>query len=230
MTQTYVLHYAPDNASLPVRLVLEELGLPYRTQLVDRKARAQHSADYLAVNPAGLIPALETPDGPVSETAAILLWLADRHGSGLFPAPDSPARAEALKWLFFASNTLHAELRRLFYPDQYIGSGPADQERLRSFSRQAIIRHLTLLDRVVSPGTAPGILDWYLGAMLRWCALYPRGADHSWFDLRAFDNLFQMAQGLEGRASTRAAQAAEGLGATPFTAPRAPEPPEGSAL
>ena len=39
----YVLHYAPDNASLAVRLALEELGVPYRTALVDRAARAQEA-------------------------------------------------------------------------------------------------------------------------------------------------------------------------------------------
>ncbi|WP_293576781.1 glutathione S-transferase N-terminal domain-containing protein [Phaeobacter sp.] len=117
----YCLHYAPDNASLVIRLALNEMGLPYRTALVDRRAGAQHSAAYRALNPAGLIPVLETPDGPIFETAAILLWLADRHpAAGLFPTPDSPQRATALKWLFHLSNTVHADLRILFYPDKYI--------------------------------------------------------------------------------------------------------------
>ena len=77
----YVLHYAPDNASLIVRLALEELGVPYRTTLVDRATRQQDSAAFRALNPAGLIPVLETPDGPLSETGAILLWLVERHGA-----------------------------------------------------------------------------------------------------------------------------------------------------
>ena len=87
----YRLHYAPDNASLIVRLALEELGRPYETVLVDRRAKAQRSPAYLALNPAGRIPTLETPDGPISETGAILLWLADRHGA-LAPAAGDPAR------------------------------------------------------------------------------------------------------------------------------------------
>ena len=76
----YVLHFAPDNASLIVRLALEEMGLSYRTALVDRAVRAQDGGTYRAVNPTGLIPALETPQGVVFETGAILLWLGEVHG------------------------------------------------------------------------------------------------------------------------------------------------------
>ena len=81
----YVLHYAPDNASLIIRAALEVRGLPYATQLVDRGTQEQSTPAYRALNPNGLIPVLETPQGPVFETGAILLWLADTHG-GLGPA------------------------------------------------------------------------------------------------------------------------------------------------
>ena len=88
MTPRYRLHYAPDNASLIIRLALEELGQAYETTLVNRQAQVQRSAAYRALNPNGLIPVLETPDGPMFETAAILLWLADRHGA-LAPSIES---------------------------------------------------------------------------------------------------------------------------------------------
>ena len=58
-----ILHYASDNASLCIRLALEVAGEAYDTQLVDRAAVAQKSERYLAMNPNGLIPVLETPDG-----------------------------------------------------------------------------------------------------------------------------------------------------------------------
>jgi len=77
---TYVLHYAPDNASMIFRLALEHLGVAYQTALVDRAAGGQNAAAYLALNPNGLIPVLETPQGPIFETGAILLWLGDTHG------------------------------------------------------------------------------------------------------------------------------------------------------
>jgi len=62
---TYVLHYAPDNASMIFRLALEHLGVAYQTALVDRAAGGQNAAAYLALNPNGLIPVLETPQGPI---------------------------------------------------------------------------------------------------------------------------------------------------------------------
>ncbi len=114
---TYVLHYAPDNASLIVRLALEHRRIPYRTKLVDRAARGQDAPGYRALNPHGLIPVLETRQGPLFETGAILLWLADTHG-GLGPAPHAPDRGDFLKWLFYVSNTLHPALSMMFYPEK----------------------------------------------------------------------------------------------------------------
>lgn len=226
----YVLHYAPDNASLAVRLALEELGLPYRAALVDRAARAQDSAAYRALAPTGLIPVLETSDGPLFETGAILLWLSDRHG-GLAPAPDAPERGDFLKWLFFASNTLHADMRGLFYPDRYAG---ADAAGFRALTEGRILRALGLLDAGLAGRPAwcrpdaPGALGCYLGPLLRWLALYPRSAPMA-PDLALFPALAALLAGLEARPSTRRAAEAEGLGPAPFTAPTYPTPPAGSA-
>ena len=125
---SYVLHYAPDNASLIIRMIMDHRGIPFTTCLVDRKARAQTSPAYLRLNPNGLIPVLETPDGPIFETGAIALWLAERHG-GLGLAVDDAQRGDFLKWLFYASNTLHPLLRMSFYPEKYIDSGHTDALR-----------------------------------------------------------------------------------------------------
>lgn len=232
MEPRYRLHYAPDNASLIIRLALEEMGLPYETVLVDRARREQDSAAYRALNPNGLIPVLETPQGPVFETAAILLWLADTHGQ-LAPSPDSADRAAFLKWLFFTSNTLHAEMRLLFYAESYIAAEAA--ETLRAGTRPLLRSHLAMLDAAAGdrPGwlgpETPSVLTYYLACLLRWLALYPQGSDRSWFDLADTPHLQRILQGLELRPATRAAIAAEGLGATPFTSPTYANPPEGSA-
>ena len=87
MSEMLRLHYAPDNASLCVRLALQELGMTYETVLVDRRLRAHKSDAFLAMNPNGLIPVLETPHGPMFETAAIIIWLADRERALLPSAP-----------------------------------------------------------------------------------------------------------------------------------------------
>ncbi len=232
MTTRYRLHYAPDNASLVIRLVLEELGQPYETVLVDRRQNAQDSAAYRALNPNGLIPVLETPEGPVFETAAILLWLADTHRQ-LAPAPSSPERAAFLKWLFFASNTLHADLRILFYAEKYIE--PAQVETLRSGIRPRLWTHLRHLEAVAAQSPdwlsadQPSVLTYYLACMMRWMALYPAHTDRSWYQLPDTPYLQRILTRLDTRPATRAAIAAEGLGPSPFTSPIHATPPEGSA-
>ncbi|MEM6657377.1 MAG: glutathione S-transferase family protein [Pseudomonadota bacterium] len=232
MTPTYRLHYAPDNASLVIRLVLEEMGLPYETALVDRGQNAQRGAAYRSLNPNGLIPVLETPQGPVFETAAILLWLADTHEK-LAPAPDSPQRAAFLKWLFFASNTLHADLRLTFYAETYIDAALAEQ--LRTGVRPRLQRHLDILEataRTAPPwlcAEQPSVLTYYLACMIRWMALYPATSDRSWLRLSDVPKLHAILTALETRPATVRAAEAEGLGITPFTRPVHANPPEGSA-
>jgi len=234
VTEHYRLHYAPDNASLVIRLALEELGARYETVLVDRRARAQKSPAYLALNPAGLIPVLETPDGPLFETGAILLWLADRHGA-LAPAPEDPARGALLKWLFFLSNTLHPAMRMIFYPDQFAGADPRDQARLRAHMQTEAARHLDTLEAAARThpdlfsAAHPTVIGLYLGPALRWLALYPAG-ETGWFNLARWPILHHLAQTLETRASAMAAARAEGLGPAPFSAPVPADPPEGTAL
>ncbi|SFL13734.1 glutathione S-transferase family protein [Shimia haliotis] len=232
MTQPLRLHYAPDNASLIVRLTLEELGVPYETLLVDRSVAAHRSEAYRAINPAGKIPALETPDGPVFETAAILLWLCDTY-KGLAPATDAPDRAGFVSWLFYLSNTVHSNLRMTFYPDQYIAA--AHQSALRAGARDNLKTALSLLDNLAARdftwlnALTPSALDLYLAAMLRWMALYPKG-DTNWFSLADWPHLAQITAKLDQRLSTAALCAAEGMAPNPFTAPKPPTPPEGSAL
>lgn len=237
-TTNLILHYAPDNASLCIRLALEATGQPYSTRLVDRSARAQRSAPYLALNPNGLIPVLETPDGALFETAAILLWLAERHPA-LLPA-DRPARATAMTWLIWMANTLHPTLRMLFYPEQYIGatgstgqSGQALQAALHSRTTDRLNDQLRILNDAAERGDwiggqAFGALECYLCPMLRWSVLYPLDAPAR-PRLADFPALQRIARHCETLPASLAAQRAEGLGPTPFSAPSYPQPPEGSA-
>jgi glutathione S-transferase len=222
------LHYAPDNASLCVRLALEEAALDYETVLVDRSKKAQKSQAFLAMNPNGLIPVLETPEGPMFETGAILLWLAER-AEGLMPAPDDPGRAHALQWLIWLSNTLHPAARMLFYPDQY---SDGDAEMFRRVTRQRLTGHLDLLENAKFAGwidaDAPSAQGCYLAPMLRWLALY--GGSTDWFALDRWPRLRAFAKRVEQRDAARRSATAEGLGPTPFSKPSPCRPPEGSAI
>ena len=227
----YRLHYAPDNASLCVRLALLRAGVPFETVLVNRRTRQQDSPAYKALNPNGLIPVLETPDGPIYETGAILLWIADRYGMGLAPPPDHPDRGKFLTWLFWMANTLHPALRMIFYPDKYIAG---DTGPLLDGTRRRVSGLLDLLDQQ-APSLAPwlggeraSILDCYLAPMLRWLPVYDEaGAVH--YDLARRPTLAAILRRMDERPETHDAARAEGLGPNPFSAPTRPNPPEGSA-
>lgn len=229
----YILHYAPDNASQIIRLMLEEMGLPYRTALLDRITRAQDSAEYRAVNPTGLIPALQTPDATLFETGAILLWLCDSHGS-MAPAPGAPGRADFLKWLFFTANTLHADARLLFYPEQYAGS-PEAIPAYRSACEARIRRDLGLLEALAASAPdylnaqSPSALGYYICCLIRWINLYPTDRA-GWLHLADFPSLYALALALQERPAARRVSTAEGLGQTIFTAPHYADPPEGSVI
>lgn len=223
----YVLHYAPDNASLIIRLVLDGAGIPYRTALVDRSIRQQDSPRYRVLNPSGLIPVLETPEGPIAETGAILLWLTDTHRLG--PTPTDPDRRAFLQWLFFLSNTAHADLRTIFYPHLY---APADAHAAHLEIMSArMLRHFGLIEAAVSRHpklfAAATPLGVYAVTLTRWAALYPPGAPR-WMSLADFPALAALAEAQEARVETPVIARAEGLGPHPFTRPEQPNPPEGA--
>ncbi len=225
----YTLHYAPDNASLILRLVLDGAGIPYQTALVDRTKRQQDSAAYRALNPTGLVPTLETPLGPISETGAILLWLVDTHQLG--PGPADPERPVFLKWLFFLSNTAHADLRMIFYPHQY---APADAHRAHlEITSTRMKRHFGLLEtaalqhpKLFAAGKPLGV---YTIVLTRWAQLYPETGPR-WLDMGDYPTLEALARAQEARVETRVIARTEGLGPYPFTRPEQPNPPEGSVL
>lgn len=225
----YRLHYAPDNASLIIRFVLDGAGIPYRTALVDRASRQHDSPAYRALNPTGLIPTLETPHGPISETGAILLWLTDTHNLG--PGPASPLRPVFLKWLFYLANSAHADLRQIFYPHQYC---PAEAlAGHREITRSRMQQHFAQLDTAArchpdlfAPAKPLGV---YALSLSRWAALYPVTGPR-WFNLADFPALAALARAQEARVETPVLARAEGLGTHPFTAPEQPNPPEGSVL
>jgi len=100
-----VLHAAPNTISVAVAIALEEARVPYDIARVDFGAAEQTSARYLAVNPKGRVPALVTPDGTLTETGAILEYIAATSDIGR-PA-DAFAAAKLREVMYYLAATMH---------------------------------------------------------------------------------------------------------------------------
>ena len=96
------LYHNPQSRSTTVHYMLHEIGVPFDIVPIDLKAGEQKSAEFLKTNPMGKIPVLTDGDRIITETPAIVAYLADRYpDAGLAPAIDDPDRAAYLRWLFF---------------------------------------------------------------------------------------------------------------------------------
>ncbi len=230
MTQRYRLYGSPDSANLVIRMLLHELEQPFETVWLDRSRRDHKQNDYLAMNPQGLIPVLIDNGQPIFETAAIALHLCDGHGS---LAPQSGAdRARFLQWLFYLSNTPHADLRARFYSDDYI-DGEAGRAALRAGMGRRFEAHLRLIEAELQAneagpwflGESLSALDIYLAALCRWWQLYPVAEAAAPISAKAFPNLHRMLGELARRPAIAAACAEEHIVAPFFIGPKLPDLP-----
>lgn len=102
------LYYAPGTCALATHIALEEAGAPYEALPVDFGARQQHSPEYLAVNPKGRVPALVTEDGTLTETPALLCFVAQRFPeAALAPLDDPFALARLQEFNSYLCSTVH---------------------------------------------------------------------------------------------------------------------------
>ena len=180
---SYILYSYPDCASHVVRMVLEELGVTYRDQIVDMKVGAHQSGEFLRLNPRGMVPVLadEMTGATLSETGAILNYLAEQNGR-LAPRTSSPqARALFLQRLYFLSNTLHADAQLQYYTERYVGEDLAEAARPKIHDRMR--SHFAMLEAAIAELGGPWLLgaevsvcDFYLGGCVRWSLIAPRHA------------------------------------------------------
>lgn len=108
MSDELVFYTNPMSRGRIARWMLEEVGAPYRTEVLDFGTTMKAPA-YLAINPMGKVPAIVHRGVAVTECAAICAYLADAFpAAGLAPAPTDPARGTYLRWLFFAAGPVEA--------------------------------------------------------------------------------------------------------------------------
>lgn len=165
-----VFYTNPQSRGRIAHFMLEEVGAPYRVEVLDFEKGEHKKPDYLAINPMGKVPAIVHNGTIITECAAICTYLADAFPkAGLAPALDDPARGTYLRWMFFANGCIEpAMVDKMFNrpePDRpgAIGYGSYDN----------VVKTLESL-----LATGPWILgdkfsavDVYLGSQIGWAMM-----------------------------------------------------------
>ena len=103
----FKLYYAPGTCALASHIALEEVGAAYTTERLDFKSNQQNSAEYLAVNPKGRVPALVTDRGILTETPAMLAFIAQGFPQAKLAPDDAFAFAQAQAFNSYLCSTVH---------------------------------------------------------------------------------------------------------------------------
>ncbi len=167
-----VLYTNPMSRGRIARWMLEEVGQPYRTEILGYDG-AMKSAAYLAINPMGKVPALVHRGAVVTEAAAICAYLADAFpDAGLAPPHGNAARAAYYRWMFFAAGPLEtavtAKSLGLLAPEekaQTAGYGSFD----------AVVDALEVAVGGASPwllGERFSAADVYVGSQVSWGLMF----------------------------------------------------------
>jgi glutathione S-transferase len=146
MADELVFYTNPMSRGRLVRWMLEEVGQPYRTEILDYDTTMKAPA-YLAINPMGKVPALRHGDAVVTECAAICAYLADAFPAArLAPPPRDRLRGPYYRWLFFGAGPVEQA-----WTNKAMGFAvPADKERMAGYGNFAKV--MDVLEKAVSQG------------------------------------------------------------------------------
>lgn len=163
MVDSLIFYTNPQSRGRIVRWMLEEIGAPYETVLLDY-GTTMKGADYLRVNPMGKVPAITHGESVVTETSAICAYLADAFpAAGLAPAPKD--RADYYRWMFFAAGPVEAA-----FSNKAMG-WEAPPERQGTLGYGTFDKAITALEVAVAgkafiAGGAFSAVDVYVGSMI----------------------------------------------------------------
>ncbi len=164
MSIELVFYTNPQSRGRIVRWMLEEVGLPYRTEVLEYGG-SMKSPEYLAINPMGKVPTITHGDQVVTECAAICLYLADAFPhAGLLP---KAGRAAYYRWLVFAAGPVEAAIM-----DMALGvEVPAEKEAMVGYGN---FKHvMDALESALSEssyvaGAEFSAADVYVGSQIGW--------------------------------------------------------------
>jgi glutathione S-transferase len=184
------LYYAPGTCALASHLALEYANATYHTVRLDFRASEQRGADYLAINPKGRVPALITDRGVLTETPAILAFIAQTHPQArLAPLDDPFAFAQAQAFNSYLCSTVHVAHAHRVRGNRWADDPQAIAEMQRKVP-QTMTECFSLIERdmLAGPwvlGEAFSICDLYLFTLTGWLesdgvdvASLPKVADH----------------------------------------------------
>jgi glutathione S-transferase len=147
-------------------MVLEEVGADYELVEVDISKEKPRDPAFLKLNPNGWVPVLVDGDMVLHESAAIVMYLCDRHPeAGLAPAPDSALRGLYYQWLLYLADTVQIAYQINFYPERHstdAGHIPAVMEK----ARERLDRVWGYIDDSLGAG------PYFLGNTISACDLY----------------------------------------------------------
>lgn len=144
----YLLYGGSFTRGLLVEMVMNEGDIAYERRTVDILKGEHRSASYLAINPAGWVPALITPEGEtLCETPAINLYLAERHGlTQLAPRAEDPERGRFLSGLFYLTDELEPWMKRTYYPQRF-ALRAEDAPAMQEHALQGVLDRLAVIER-----------------------------------------------------------------------------------
>lgn len=186
------LYYAPATCALAAHLALEYTGASYETQRLDFKAQQQRSPEYLRLNPKGRVPALVTDRGVLTETPALLHFIAQSFpASGLAPLDDAFLLAKVNEFNSYLCSTVHVNHAHKHRGARWVQADEtAALEAMRRKVPQTMAESFTLIEEQMLQG--PWVLgqrfstsDLYLFTVARWLEgdgvdvqRFPKVADH----------------------------------------------------
>ena len=184
------LYYATNTCALASHIALEEAGAAYETRWVDFGAAEQTKPEYLKINPKGRVPALVTDRGALTETPAILAYIAQTHQqANLAPFDDPFAFADLQAFMSYLCATVHVAHAHRARGYRWADNSAA-HEAMKKKVPQSVGACFDLIERKMLRGPwvmgdAYTVADPYLFTIARWMevdsvdpAAFPRVLDH----------------------------------------------------
>lgn len=200
------LYYSPGACAMASHIALEEAGAAYELQKIDLRQGEQRTPEYLAINPAGVTPALATEQGVITQNVAILAYVAQTHPQTSLAPTQAYAFARMQTFNAWLASSLHPAIGKVLFSRPPLEGAARDEALEQALARYDLAeQHL-----LVGPwalGADHSVTDGYLMVFTRWA----RQADL--LDKARFPGLNAHLDRVQSRPAVQRALAAEGLSA-----------------